>query len=246
MNKQKWTLLALVLLMIAGTGLLLTRLRANQRLGAPGVKTSPLPGSHNLQVDLPVRVLDYESTNLPVEKMVLDTLPKDTSFGQRLYTAPDKSWVQVNVVLMGSDRTSIHKPQICLGGMGFKIDEAASGETSVHLERPFPYELPVMKLIASKEVTEGGRKYPVRGIYVYWFVAENQYTSKHNQRMWWMAKEMLRTGVLQRWAYISYFAICPPGGEEATFERLKTMIAASVPEFQLTPRPGAVAISARQ
>ena len=119
-------------------------------------------------------------------------------------------------------------------------------ETSISIDRPVNYSLPVVRLIASKEESLQGEKTKANGIYVYWFVAENQYTAKHNQRMWWMAKEMLRTGVLQRWAYISYFAICPPGGEEATFERLKTMIAASVPEFQLTPRPGAVAISARQ
>jgi len=42
---------------------------------------------------------------------------------------------------------------------------------------------------------------------------------------------------LQRWAYISCFAVCLPGQEEATFERLKKFIAASVPEFQLTPKP---------
>ena len=62
------------------------------------------------------------------------------------------------------------------------------------------------------------------------------------QRMWWMAREMFRTGVLQRWAYISCFAICPPGREDATFERMTKFIAASVPEFQMAapqqPAPG--------
>ena len=48
---------------------------------------------------------------------------------------------------------------------------------------------------------------------------------------------LFRTGVLQRWAMISYFAVCAPGQEEATFERLKKFIAASAPEFQLVPRP---------
>jgi hypothetical protein len=47
----------------------------------------------------------------------------------------------------------------------------------------------------------------------------------------------LRTGVLQRWASISYFAECAPGHEDATFERMKKFIVASAPEFQLVPRP---------
>jgi hypothetical protein len=178
--------------------------------------------------------------------MVLDFLPKDTSFGQRLYTAADKFWVQANVVLMGADRTSIHKPQFCLGGLGFNIDAAASSETTIHIDRPVPYDLPVMKLVATKEAMIEGRKEKVRGIYVYWFVADNEYTARHWERMWWMARDVMRTGVLQRWAYASYFAYSRPGGEEATFERMKKLIVASVPEFQLTPKPAGVAVTARQ
>ena len=64
--------------------------------------------------------------------------------------------------------------------------------------------------------------------------------------MWWLAKEMLRTGNLQRWAYISYFSACAPGQEEATFERMKKMIVASVPQFQLAPQPSATTIAANK
>jgi hypothetical protein len=46
----------------------------------------------------------------------------------------------------------------------------------------------------------------------------------------------LLKGILQRWAYISYFAPCLPGQEEATFDRMKKLIAASVPEYQLPPK----------
>jgi len=42
-------------------------------------------------------------------------------------------------------------------------------------------------------------------------------------------------GVVQRWAYVSYFTVCPPGGEEAAFARMKGLITASVPAFQLPP-----------
>jgi hypothetical protein len=51
------------------------------------------------------------------------------------------------------------------------------------------------------------------------------------------ALHLLRTGVLQRWAYVSYFSACEPGQEDATFARMEKLIAASVPEFQLPP-PG--------
>jgi hypothetical protein len=80
-----------------------------------------------------------------------------------------------------------------------------------------------------------GRKQEVHGIYVFWFVAHNAETTSHWQRVKWMTLGLLRTGVLQRWAYVSYFAVCKPGQEAAAFERMKKLISASVPEFQLPP-----------
>jgi hypothetical protein len=71
---------------------------------------------------------------------------------------------------------------------------------------------------------------------VYWFVDANRYTPSHAQRMLWMAHDVLLTGELDRWAYIAFFSVCATGQEDATFERMKKLIAASVPEFQLVPK----------
>jgi hypothetical protein len=55
--------------------------------------------------------------------------------------------------------------------------------------------------------------------------------------MWWMARDLVRQGVLQRWAYVAYLTVCQPGQEEMAFNRLKQTITATVPEFQLTAGP---------
>lgn len=247
MNKQKWIMLLAALGLMAGTAGLLASMRTNQKLGQPGVKTSPIPGSPRLQVDLPERVLDYTSQVVEPDKLTLGWLPPDTSFGQRHYQAPDGFQVAVNVVLMGSDRTSLHKTEFCLEGQGWRIDRSASAETTVRMDRPYPYDLPVMKFIATREVTDQGRTFTARGVYLFWFVADgDQYTARHWQRMWWMARDLLRTGVLQRWAMISCFTICAPGQEEAAFERLKKFIPAAAPEFQLVPRPAGLARTAQR
>ena len=236
MNPRKWTLLVVALALMAGAVGLLTHLRARQSLGRPGVKTSSLPGSIRLQIDLPARVLDYESKPREVEKLVLDYLPLDTSFGTRNYRAPDGFELLLQGVLMGTDRTSLHKPEFCLGGQGWEIDYSSSLEEKVQIDRPVAYELPVMKLIANKEMVANGQKLKARGLYVYWFVADGKYTARHTQRMWWMIKDLVRHGVLQRWAYISCFCVCAPGQEDAAFARMKRFIAAAVPEFQLAPQ----------
>jgi Protein of unknown function (DUF3485) len=246
MNKQKTILLALTLAMIAGTGWFLGHIHSFQRLGKPGVKTRPLAGSQNLEVVLPENVLDYESEPIPLAEIVTNTLPADTSYGQKLYTSTDGFRIQFGVVLMGGDRTSLHKPQFCLEGQGFQLGPSAYSTQAVPIERPYPYELSVGRLIGTRQVEVNGQRQVVRAIYVYYYVADGALSASASgaQRMWWMARDLIRTGVLQRWAYVSYLAICEPGQEDATFERMKTFIAASAPEFQLTPSAREAAVAA--
>ena len=239
MNKTKWSYALLGLLLIGGSAGVLLKFKAQQKLGQPGVKTRPLANSRNLEVVLPEAVLDYTSERIEQTAIVTNTLPADTSYGTRRYTAPDNFFAQLSVVLMGSDRTSLHKPQYCLTGTGWAIDNDATREETVRVEKPQPYDLPVIKYIAARQLQLEGRTAEWRGIYVYWFVADDALSATESglERMWLMARELVTKGVLQRWAYISYFAICPPGREEVTYERMKKLIAASVPEFQLTPKP---------
>jgi hypothetical protein len=160
-------------------------------------------------------------------------LPQDTSFGQRLYTAPDGFMSRATVVLMGSSRSSIHDPQICLTAQGWNINHAASSVEMIHLDSPVPYDLPVMRMMVSREVQVGGGTVLQKGIYVFWFVDADRYTAVRSHWMMWMAQDMVFKNVLDRWAYISFFAVCSPGEEPATFDRMKKLISASVPQFQL-------------
>ena len=245
MKERKWIFFAVTLLMIGGAAGVLVQLKAKQRLGQPGVKCDLQAENRSRRILLPETVLDCKSEAVEQEKMVLDTLPQDTSFGQRRYQAPDDFVMQLTAVMMGTDRTSLHKPQFCLEGSGWHIDLADSREEKVRIERPFAYDLPVMKLLVSRQVEHNGQAQLLRGVYAYWFVADGAYTARHGDRMWRMARELLTTGVLQRWAYVSAFAVYLPGQEEATFERMKKMIAAAVPEFQLTPQAKGSVVAAQ-
>lgn len=247
MNRQILICSALALCLIGGSAVLLRQVRSHQALAPPGVRTHPVPGSIRLEVDLPECVLDYHSEWTNTDEVTLHTLPKDTSFGQRRYHAPDGFGLDLRVVLMGRDRTSMHKPQLCLTGQGWHIDDLASSETRVRVKRPFDYDLPVVKLVAHNMVSVDGQNQAWSGVYVYWYVADDAVSASASglQRMYWMAAKLLRTGILQRWAYVSCFAPCIPGQETATFNRMKSFIAAAVPEFQLYPEPAATTTAAR-
>ena len=240
MKKARWILFVTGLAMMGATAGFLFHVKGNQRLGQPGVLlgNAPLFDENTnrvaeVTVILPEDVLSYESAAIPISSIELTMLPKDTTFGKRRYWIPNTlKNVDVGVVLMGQDRTSLHKPQFCLEGQGWTIEQ--SEVVNVKIERPYPYELPMMKLTASiRHKDDSGAMVTIRGIYAYWFVADKKITASHNERMVSMAKNLFRTGTLERWAYISYFSRCYPGNEEATFNEMKRFIAKSAPQFQL-------------
>ncbi|MGA9453755.1 MAG: exosortase-associated EpsI family protein, partial [Verrucomicrobiia bacterium] len=242
-KNQKWLILFALLVLMAGTAGALTWLKANLRLGQPGILFVPIPGKVAVKIDLPAQVLDFTSTNLPESDEVLGYLPRDTSFVERCYTSPDNSpAIYATIVLMGADRTSIHRPEYCLAGQGFSYDEKKVAEIPVG--GPQPYQLPVARWEVSRLVQQpDGQKVKISGVYVFWFVADNEQTTGIVQFQSYLVRDLLLKGVLQRWAYISYFSACLPGQEEATFARMKRLIAASVPEFQLPPKPANPATS---
>ena len=237
MKHQKWLVFVVALGLMAGTAGALTWLRANQKLGKPGIKAMAIPGSVMMKIELPERVLDFTSTNMPEPEVVVGYLPKDTSYAGRLYTATNGLQINSTIILMGADRTSIHKPDYCLPGQGWSINEKTV--VNIPVAGPQNYQLPVAKwIIGNVYQTPDGQKHEVSGLYVFWFVADGEQTTDNYQRMWWLGRDLLRTGVLQRWAYVSFFSVCAPGQEDATFEQMKKLIAVTVPEFQFLPASG--------
>jgi hypothetical protein len=249
MSRRSWQIGVVVLLLVCGTSSLLAYWKTHQRLGQPGVRivSEPIHDPDGKVVGtnsayLPEIIQDFSSQPDPVTPVELGWLPKDTTYGRRFYQAPDGFWIKASIVVMGTDRTSIHKPQYCLTGQGWRIDQ--TDMTAIRVLRPHPYDLPVMKLTTTGvRETAAGEKTTARAIYVYWFVADSELTADHLERMWWMARDLIRTGTLQRWAYVSCFSACLPGQEAATYQRMKEFIAAAVPEFQLTTGPVSAKVS---
>jgi len=242
MNRRKLILSFVAVAMIAGTAALLAAVP--QKLGRPGVKASEVSGSPRMQIHLP-EVSGFASTNRDLDEKSLEMLPKDTSTAEKIYCQPGSVPIVASVVLMGTDRTSIHKAEYCLQGQGFHIEQMT--KDSVRMTQPQPYDLPVIKLMATGTELVDGKKITKRCVYVYWYVADGALSNDPRgiERMWAMTKGLLFTGILQRWAYVRFYAFCDPGQEDATYESIKRMIAAAVPQFQTTPSPANAAMAAQ-
>jgi hypothetical protein len=236
--------LAIILVMVG----VLLYFKMRQGLLEPGVKVGPVPimGTHGKAVAdhsvlLPEKILDgISSSNGPIFDQELRDLPPDTTFGRRFYNSPDGFFSEISVVLMGNDRTSIHDPRFCLTGQGWSIDKIEP--TVLRIERPKPYDMPVTKIISSKRSDFEGQTVVKHSVYIYWFVAKDRFCTGQFDRMWSTIKTLLNTGKLERWGYISYFAPCQPGEEEAASQRLIRIIQESLPQYQITT--GSVSVKA--
>jgi hypothetical protein len=239
MTRQRQIFAAVALAMMAAVAALLLHTKAHQKLGLPGIRTSPIAGSQRLDIELPEKVLHYGSTNIPTDPLVLTSLSQDTSFAQRQYTSPGNQFdtLDLMVVLMGTDRTSIHKPQYCLKGIGWDLDVQNEVAETVPMDLPYHYDLPVAKLTMQRSGLLDGQNVQYSGIYLYWYVADGQLTRSHFYRNLRTTTHLLKTGELDRWAYIGCLAVCKPGEEAATLARMKKFIAAAVPEFQIAAGP---------
>jgi len=232
MKRRGLILLLIGLVAIGAAAATLLHFKERQRLGDPGVKTSLREGSVRLNIFMPTNVPGY-TAEIVDSSASEEALPFDTSIMSIRYTEPDLPPVQATTVLMGTDRTSIHRPEFCLPGGGWNIDSSRSGLAVVPMDRPYPADLAVMRVHTTRKAEMNGRKVLLSGIYVYWFVADNAVTAERWQWMSWMADSLIRKGELQRWSYISYFTYCLPGEEELAFDRIKKSMNATVPDFQL-------------
>jgi hypothetical protein len=240
MNARKWILFSLAFLMIAGTAGWIYRVKSRLVYEKPGVKVTndPLLGPDSKYVRtnsvwLPVQVPGLKATHAPIARGELE-LPADTTFGRCQYDFPDHQFsVTATAVLMGTDRSSIHQPEICLTLQGWTIDRAQIVKLSI--PRPYPYEMEVSRLTTSIAIPQPNGPPVIRnGLYVYWFVSEHRLSSRHASRMFTQAKTWLLTDKTERWAYISLFSVFDPGQEEEAMSRIATVAGAIVPEFQLT------------
>ena len=115
--------------------------------------------------------------------------PKTPVLWSDYYQAPDGLWVTGTIILMGADRTSIHRPDYCLPGQGWTIESKTV--VKIPIGGGHPYELPVAKwIIHNSFKSPDGQKQEVSGLYVFWFVADNEQTTDNAQRMWWLARDL--------------------------------------------------------
>jgi hypothetical protein len=130
-----------------------------------------------------------------------EALPKDTEFVKSAYTNAAGGRISASIVLSGTARDSIHRPQRCLKGQGNALD----GEYTlkVPMEGRDPLKIRVIK--ASRQFRTAEGIVPYYSYFSYFFVGQDRETHSHYSRMFWLAWDRVVRSKANRWAYIAVY-----------------------------------------
>jgi len=139
-------------------------------------------------------------------------LPDDTGLVRKYYSLPgNRDGIYTTIVLSGDDRSSIHRPQVCLTAAGNEITD----ERTIRIPlagREDLLEVRVMDMSRSFTRADGTPS-TSSSYYAYWFVGKGRETASHLERMGWMAYDRIFHGVSHRWAYIAMSGVRVPGSD---------------------------------
>jgi len=193
------------------------------RLAADGVNPAELPSF------LGTKWMGEGTPVTPVERTIL---PPDTGFSRKLYVRLDdrRRQVFVSLVLSGRDRTSIHRPELCLIGQGWTILGSERREL-VAGGRAWPVTL---LRVETQAALPGGGSRRVPALAVYWFIGGGSAAATTGGRMWREACDRLLHARRNRWAYV-FAQTTADDGEAAALARMQTVLAQALPPVLPAP-----------
>ncbi len=221
--------LAVVILAVAEM-FFLTRLTALSPPGAAGLRLS---ADGRNPVSLPDYLgIEWTGESVPVTAAEREILPPDTGYSRKLYFNHHDATQQafLSIVLSGRDRTSIHRPEICLVAQGWTLLGTSEHRFSFpgHPEAAFPATL---LHVQREALTPRGRE-TIQALVAYWFVSSDAVVASHVDRMWHDAWNRMRHLRADRWAYVLMLTDTR-AGEAAALARMQTVLDQTLPDFQL-------------
>lgn len=131
----------------------------------------------------------FSSEPLEVSEAERTILPSDTRVDKRLYKAPSGHWYQVSLVIGGTSKSSIHRPELCLPAQGFLMTSPRTVELSGRQWR----------LIT----LDGGLERPSLGFAYTFFNQDGAKTASHTARIFRDVWDRSILNRIDRWAMVT-------------------------------------------
>jgi hypothetical protein len=185
-------------------------------------------------MDIPYSVGSYWGTAQEVTEAERVILPQDTEFAKKVFNDGKGNNITSQIVLAGAEKRSIHRPQVCLIGQGWTIEESKV----IPIKLVNGSTLKVMSLGLRRTLTlDDGSQKTLRGIYLYWFVGKEVSTPYHEERIIRTNLDMLFHNTNHRWAYVIVTANVLEGfqyggkNKEETLDMLENFVAEFAPKI---------------
>lgn len=207
--------------------------RVGVKLAADGLNPVPLPNYLGT---------DWEGQPADITAVERATLPPDTGFSRKSYVSLHNlnERVFLSIVLSGRDRTSIHRPEICLVGQGWTITDRtvhqfawpSSAKAVEGTPNGSAAPVPATVLRIQREfTTPRGEKVKVPALFAYWFVGADKIVASNTERIFYTSFDRLRHLQAHRWAYVVVQAIVIDN-EAAALARMQSVLNGALPVFQ--------------
>ena len=162
-------------------------------------------------------------------------LPADTGYSRRNYVSISdvRRQVFVSVVLSGRDRTSIHRPELCLVGQGWTIAGRDRQEFLVNGEAVPATLLRIEHAVRGSQTGAA----PVQSLFAYWFVGGDALEPTHAGMQWRDACDRVRYLRSDRWAYVVVQTRILQGNEAEALGRMQEVLAGVWPTIRVGQPP---------
>jgi EpsI family protein len=227
-KRGHWAIISVLIIVLVGVEIaFLAHITGARQRGLAGVRLDAT--GHN-PVELPAFLgTEWIGRRAEVSAVERAILPADTGFSRRSYVLLEHPAhaVFVSIVLSGRDRTSIHRPELCLVGQGWTIADGGSHA----FQQPADPTAPVVASLLRAQRIDPVSKRNLSALMAYWFVSADAVVATHWQRFWHDAWNRIRHGRADRWAYVLVQADSDDG-ETAALARMQTVLSATLPVFQ--------------
>jgi hypothetical protein len=135
-----------------------------------------------------------------------------------------------SVVLAGRDVTSIHRPELCLTGQGWQLENPHT--ESIPIPAASGGGLKITRMNASRQVQISDRQTGrVGAVFVYWFAGKGRTTPHNWQRILWSTQDRLLHNRNHRWAYFLILAPMPPTDTTVEYAAVQAETRGAIVQF---------------
>ena len=228
--KWPWQAAAGIVVLAAGEMVFLHQLATLPPRGGVGVV---LAADGKNPVELPALLgRDWIGWPAAVAAVEREILPSDTGFSRLDYVSSrDARHVFLSIVLSGRDRTSIHRPELCLVGQGWTIAGATEHRFRYAAEGGVDASFPATVLRVRREVVTARGRSVVPQLVAYWFVSGDTVAATHWRRLALDTWNRVAHARADRWAYV-LVQTDAADGEAAALARMQAVLDATLPAFQ--------------